>query len=104
MLTAAPQALAAAYRDIDVLCGMRFHGFVLAALFGIPFVGVAHDSKISEICRRFDMACLDAGTFDGTVLAEAAEASFIRRPDLVLVELSTAEAHENFRAFADIVT
>lgn len=104
VLTASPQALAAAYRNIDVLCGMRFHGFVLAALFGIPFVGVAHDNKISEICRRFDMTCLDASTFDGTVLAEAAEASFTRRPDPILVERSTAEAHENFRAFSDIVT
>ncbi|MGC2826085.1 MAG: polysaccharide pyruvyl transferase family protein [Pseudolabrys sp.] len=104
VLTASPRPLAAAYRDIDVLCGMRFHGFVLAALFGIPFVGVAHDNKISEICRRFDMTCLDASTFDGTVLAEVAEASLTRRPDPILVERSTAEAHENFRAFADIVT
>ncbi len=103
VLTPSPQTLAAAYRDIDVLCGMRFHGFVLAALFGIPFVGVAHDNKISEICRRFDMTCLDASTFDGAALAQAVEASFSRRPDPVLVERSTAEAHENFSAFADIV-
>ena len=48
-LTALPQAILTAYRDIDMLCGMRFHGFVLAALSGIPFVGVAHDNKISDI-------------------------------------------------------
>lgn len=103
VLTASPQLLAAAYRDIDILCGMRFHGFVLAALFGIPFVGVAHDNKISEICRQFSMTCLDADTFDGTELAEAAEASFARRPDPILVERSIAKSHENFRVFAEFL-
>ncbi len=99
-LTALPQAILTAYRDIDMLCGMRFHGFVLAALSGIPFVGVAHDNKISEICRRFEMICLDAGAFDGSVLAHAVEASLDRRPDPAVVELSIAEARENFRALA----
>jgi len=103
LLIPSPESLADAYRDIDVLCGMRFHGFVVAALFGVPFVGVAHDNKISEICRQFDMCCLDAGTFDGTALAAAAEASFDRGPDPALVERSATEAHENFRAFADVL-
>ena len=103
VLSTSPQALAAAYREIDVLCGMRFHGFVLAALFGIPFVGVSHDNKISEICRRFNMSCFGAGTFEETALAEAAEASLTRRPDPILVERSTTEAHENFRAFAELI-
>ncbi len=103
ILPTSPQALAAAFRDIDVLCGMRFHGFVLAALFGIPFVGVSHDNKISEICRRFNMSCFDAGTFEETALAGAAEASFTRRPDPILVERSTTGAHENFRAFAELI-
>jgi polysaccharide pyruvyl transferase WcaK-like protein len=102
ILAASPQALAASYRDVDLLCGMRFHGFVLATLFGIPFVGVAHENKISEICRRFDMACLDAKTFDGAELAQTVEMHLDRRPDPVLVERSSAEAHENFRAFAEL--
>ena len=103
MLRTSPQMLAAAYRDIDVLCGMRFHGLVLAALFGIPFVGVAHENKISEICREFDMTCLDAETFDGVALAKAGETHLNRRPDPILVERSAARAHKNFRAFAELV-
>jgi polysaccharide pyruvyl transferase WcaK-like protein len=100
MLVASGAEIAAAYRDIDMLCGMRFHGFVLAALLGIPFVGIAHDNKISEICRRFDMPCLDAAAFEGSVLAQLAEKSFTRRPDPILVERSIADARENFRALA----
>ena len=41
-----------AFADIDIVCGMRFHSLVLAAMLGRPFVGIAHDNKISEICRR----------------------------------------------------
>ena len=102
-LLAEPSVIAAAYRDIDLLCGMRFHGFVLAALLGIPFVGLAHENKISEICRRFGMRCLDASAFDGAALASAAEAALNRRPDPQLVERSIVEAHRNFRAFADLL-
>jgi polysaccharide pyruvyl transferase WcaK-like protein len=103
ILPAVPQALAVTYRDIDTICGMRFHGFVLAAMFGVPFVGVAHDSKISEICRRFDMACLDAGTFDGAALVRAAASIVKRRPDPIQVERCMAASRENFRALAEFI-
>jgi len=101
--TAAPQALQSAYHDIDAICGMRFHGFVLAALFGVPFVGVAHDHKISEICRRFDMMCLDAGAFEGTALAEAATFAMERHLDSKIVEQGTTDSRMNFRALAELV-
>jgi polysaccharide pyruvyl transferase WcaK-like protein len=99
-LTALPREIQATYACVDTLCGMRFHGFVLAALSGIPFVGVAHDKKISEICRRFDMCCLDANAFDGKTLARAVEASLRSRPDPIVVEASIGQASENFRALA----
>jgi polysaccharide pyruvyl transferase WcaK-like protein len=103
LLTAVPEALAFAYRDIDTICGIRFHGFVLAALFGVPFVGVAHDNKISEICRRFDMACLDAGTFDGEALARAAMFVVGHRIDSTQVERCMADSRENFRLLAEFI-
>ena len=43
--------------DLTVICGMRFHALVLAAMLGRPFIGLAHDNKISEICRTFTMPC-----------------------------------------------
>jgi polysaccharide pyruvyl transferase WcaK-like protein len=103
-LNAVPEALAAAYRDIDAICGMRFHGFVLAAMFGVPFVGVAHDNKISEICRHFDMTCLDASGFDGAVLARAAMAVAGCRLDPMLVQRSVTASQENFRALSKFMT
>ncbi len=101
--TAVPQALASAYRDIDAICGMRFHGLVLAAMFGVPFVGVAHDNKISEICRRFDTTCLDAATFDGAALARATTSVMERPVDPALVERCIAGSRQNFRALAELL-
>jgi polysaccharide pyruvyl transferase WcaK-like protein len=102
-LTAAPPTLQSAYLGIDAICGMRFHGFVLAALFDVPFVGVAHDHKISEICRRFSMKCLEAGTFDGVALANATAAAMDRRLDTLTVERCIAGSRANFRALAELV-
>lgn len=103
VLVAEPAQIAAAYQDINVLCGMRFHGLVLAALFGIPFVGLAHENKISEICRRFDMSWLDASEFDGAVFAATVETALQRRPDRKQVERCISDARQNFRALADVV-
>ena len=67
-LTANATSIIEAFADIDVVCGMRFHGLVLAAMLERPFVGIVHDNKISEICRRFDMPCHEAATLDGADL------------------------------------
>jgi polysaccharide pyruvyl transferase WcaK-like protein len=49
------------YDGVSLHAGMRFHGHVLAALAGLPFVGLSHDVKIAEICRAFAMPCHDVG-------------------------------------------
>jgi polysaccharide pyruvyl transferase WcaK-like protein len=49
------------YDGASLHAGMRFHGHVLAALAGLPFVGLSHDVKIAEICRAFAMPCRDVG-------------------------------------------
>jgi polysaccharide pyruvyl transferase WcaK-like protein len=97
---ATPEAIATAYRDVDLVFGMRFHGLVLAAQFGVPFVGVAHENKISEICRRFDMPCFNADSLEGAALGDATDAALRRVPDPRLVALSMAGAEANFRALA----
>ena len=99
-LTANATSIIEAFADIDVVCGMRFHGLVLAAMLGRPFVGIVHDSKISEICRRFDMPCHEAATLDGTDLARSAEDIQEKMPESRLLDQSRRLAKENFLAFA----
>jgi polysaccharide pyruvyl transferase WcaK-like protein len=93
-------AIAQAFADIDVISGMRFHALVLATMLGRPFVGIASDNKIREICRRFDMPCLEAASLSGSQLADAVEAVRDRVPDPRLVERASQDSRENFRAFA----
>ncbi|HXP32182.1 MAG TPA: polysaccharide pyruvyl transferase family protein [Stellaceae bacterium] len=101
--TASAKAISAALGDVDLVCGMRFHGLVLAATLGRPFVGLAHDNKVWDICRRFDMPCLDARGFTGAGLAAAAEGALDRRPDRALVERCAAGARRNFAALAALL-
>ena len=63
----------AAFADIDVVCGMRFHGLVLAAMLERAFVGIVHDNKISAICRRFDMPCQEIAALKGADLVRSVE-------------------------------
>ncbi len=99
-LTADAAVIDKAFADIDVICGMRFHGLVLAAMLGRPFVGIAHDNKISEICRRFAMPCVDLANLSGVDLARSVEDIRGRAPERQLVEESREAAQDNFRAFA----
>jgi polysaccharide pyruvyl transferase WcaK-like protein len=101
-LTANATSIIEAFADIDVVCGMRFHGLVLAAVLERPFVGIAHDNKISEICGRFDMPCHDAATLDGPDLARSAEDIQHKVLESQLIDQSCRLARENFLAFASL--
>ena len=97
-------AIVEAFADIDIVCGMRFHGLVLAAMLERPFVGIVHDNKISEISRRFDMPCHEAATLDGTDLVRSAEDIHEKVPDSQLLDQSRRLAKENFLAFASLLS
>jgi polysaccharide pyruvyl transferase WcaK-like protein len=103
-LAADARELSREFADIDIVCGMRFHALVLAAIMGRPFVGIAYDNKISEICRRFDMPCVAMENLNAADLAAAVNAIKNRIPDPQLVESCRNAARENFRAFAAVVT
>jgi polysaccharide pyruvyl transferase WcaK-like protein len=103
-LIADAPAIVEAFADIDIVCGMRFHGLVLAAMLERPFVGIAHDNKISEICRRFDMPRHDAATLSGADLATSTEAIREKVPDRGLLDESRKLARENFLAIASLLT
>jgi polysaccharide pyruvyl transferase WcaK-like protein len=83
---------------------MRFHALVLAAIAGRPFVGISYDNKISEICRRFEMPCVEVEHLKAADLAAAVGTIRNRIPDPQLVESFRNAARENFRAFAALVT
>lgn len=100
--TADAPSIAELFADIDVVCGMRFHGLVLAAMLERPFVGIAHDNKISEICKRFDMPWHEAATLDGTDLVRSAESIHQKVPEAQVLERSRLLAERNFSAFASV--
>jgi polysaccharide pyruvyl transferase WcaK-like protein len=90
--------------DLTVVCGMRFHALVLAAMLGRPFLGLAHDNKISEICRTFTMPCYSVDELTAEKLAASVDSIRNRIPDSVLVQRARHLAQENFRAFAALTS
>jgi polysaccharide pyruvyl transferase WcaK-like protein len=103
-LTADAPLIAQQLSDLTVVCGMRFHAIVLAAMLGRPFAGIAHDNKISEICRAFAMPCYSVDGFVAGELVSTVNSLKDRVPDSVLVQRARELAEENFRSFAALMS
>jgi polysaccharide pyruvyl transferase WcaK-like protein len=103
-LAADATAIARQLGDLTIVCGMRFHALVLAAMLGRPFVGLAHDNKISEICRTFTMPCYGVDKFSASELVSTFNSLKDRVPDSVLVQRARQSTQENFRAFAALTS
>ncbi|WP_419676182.1 polysaccharide pyruvyl transferase family protein [Aliarcobacter butzleri] len=43
------------FQNIDIFIGMRFHGLVLSAINGTPFIGFSTDHKVFDICDKYSM-------------------------------------------------
>ena len=95
-MTADPAVIADALSAVDVVCGMRFHGLVLAALANLPFVGLAHDTKISDICQSFAMPWLELADFTPERLATMTETALGLTPNPDLLQTRKANARANF--------
>ncbi len=80
-LSADATTIAQQLGDLTVICGMRFHALVLAAMLGRPFAGIAHDNKISEICRAFAMPCYSVDGFVAGELVSTVNSLKDRVPD-----------------------
>jgi polysaccharide pyruvyl transferase WcaK-like protein len=89
------------FSEIDVHCGMRFHGHVLAAMFGLPFVGISYDNKIEQICRLFDMPSYDLDRVSADQLVAAVDMVRTRRIAQVTIEDCISRAKANFSALGD---
>ncbi|WP_291297167.1 polysaccharide pyruvyl transferase family protein [Elioraea sp.] len=91
---------AAALAGVGLVCGMRFHALLAAAQAGIPFVGIAHDPKIADLCARFAMPCLAPEDVTASTLAAAIAAAADRRPAAEALAACRTEAARNIAALA----
>lgn len=89
------------FDEVDLLCGMRFHGHILAAIHGVPFVGIAADNKIDAICRHFGMPLLPVEDLRPDEVMASIAATLSRKPDRGIVDRSVALAQQNFSLLAD---
>lgn len=90
-----------AFAGVGLVCGMRFHALLAAAQAGIPFVGIAHDPKIADLCARFAMPCLDPGALTAETLAAALDAAAALRPSEVALARCSEEAGRGVAALAE---
>jgi polysaccharide pyruvyl transferase WcaK-like protein len=84
------------FSTIDVVAGMRFHGHVLAAMQGIPFVGFGRDEKLKDLCAHLSMPFLDMGELDASRLAETIEGVRNLQPDAERVRDLSRRSADNF--------
>lgn len=94
--------LANVYSNIDVHVGMRFHGHVLAAIYGVPFVGLAVDNKINGICEFFGMPLIEMGRFSEKAILEAVDEAVMRQIDGEKRKTSIALSEKNFLLFSRV--
>jgi len=92
------------FSSIDVHCGMRFHGHVLAAMYEKRFVGISADNKIDAICRLFGMPVLPLGAFDADGLIDAIDSALGLKIDTKVLEMSVLNARRNFTALSSFVS
>lgn len=88
------------FSDVAVLCGMRYHGLVLAAIFGLPFVGIAHDNKISSICDEYGMPSVSQDAVSTVALTQALAMALGRVPSPRQVAADAAAAGAIFQKAA----
>lgn len=91
-----PAEISRQFSDIDAVVGMRFHGHVLAALMGIPFVGLGQDSKLVDLCRYFSMSFLDSNGLQPDRLVTAVEQTRTQVPDRQKTLMLSHAAAANF--------
>ena len=91
-----PAEISRQFVDIDVVVGMRFHGHVLAALMGIPFVGLGRDSKLVDLCVYFSMPFLEANDLQSDRLVTAVEQTRTQVPSRQKTLMLSHAAAGNF--------
>ncbi len=104
VLSADTVQLKTVFSNLDLHCGMRFHGHVLAAICKRPFVGVSADNKIDAICRFFGMPVLPFDHFSAHSLVDAIDDALRLEIDAKLQNSSIVNAARNFTEFHRLMT
>lgn len=81
-----------ALANVGIVCGMRFHALLAAAQARIPFVGIAHDPKIADLCARFGMPCLAPSEVTTEALSKALDEAALIQPSEAALDLCRKEA------------
>jgi len=95
--------IARIFSDMDVHCGMRFHGLVLSAIFEKPFVGVVVDNKIDAISRLFEMPQIRLTQLSAKGLIDAVDLAMERHIDRATLAKCAEDSEQNFSQFAACV-
>lgn len=77
---------------VRLVCGMRFHALLAAAQAGLPFVGIAHDPKIADLCARFGMPYLAPSEVTTEALSKALDEAALIQPSEAALDLCRKEA------------
>jgi len=88
--------IAELFGGFDVVVGMRFHSLVLAAMCGIPFVGVGDDHKLRDICSSYGMPYLALSCLKATDLVSAVNLAHGLRPVKTVSDSLSRLAAQNF--------
>ena len=91
-----PETLCRQFAELDIVVGMRFHGLVMAALLGLPFVGIGRDSKLSDFCLDAGMAFLSLSDVNAGQIAETIAGAAGRMLDSANLASWQALSAENF--------
>ncbi|WP_172680186.1 polysaccharide pyruvyl transferase family protein [Methylomonas koyamae] len=91
-----PEALCRQFAELDIVVGMRFHGLVMAALLGLPFVGIGRDSKLSDFCQDAGMPFLSLADVNAGQIAETIVGTAGRMLDSANLASWQALSAENF--------
>jgi polysaccharide pyruvyl transferase WcaK-like protein len=75
---------------------MRFHGLVLAAMQGKPFIGIGRDHKLSDLCKLLSMPFIPLDDFDAQNAFESISSCVHTFPSPALIEGLRIASQKNF--------
>ncbi|WP_346353523.1 polysaccharide pyruvyl transferase family protein [Azotosporobacter soli] len=96
------EAINSTYAELDMIIGMRFHSLVMAALFEIPFVGLVHDNKLSDLCEIYDMPQCNIGNLSVDFLMTAIKNYEKMKIDPQITTKLKEKAELNFEYFSKL--